>query len=187
MARHLRLAGLLALVVLAAVLALGGGRASAGPTNRQGAGTGRAVLAAAAPPTAPTTAPGPAGTNPVAPTPATGGGCGLFDVTCYVSHAIEGFFVGMVDSALGPVLSWLSRSVLATPDVTTGQVAVLWGVAAGIANSLVVLFVVVGGAVLMSHETLQGRYELKELAPRVVVAVVAANASLLIVSEAVPF
>lgn len=115
-----------------------------------------------------------------------GGGCGLFDVTCHVTSAINGWFKGLVTDALNPVLSLLGRSVLATPSVTgPGRVRDLWAGAAGIANTIVVLFVLVGGAVVMGHETLQTRYAAKDIAPRIVVGMIAANASLALVGIAV--
>ena len=114
------------------------------------------------------------------------GGCGFFDVTCHVTSAIDGWFRDLVTSALNPVLDLLGRTVLATPRVTVGKVAVLWGITAGIANALVVLFVLAGGALVMARETLQTRYAAKDLAPRIVVGVVAANASLALVGLAIP-
>jgi hypothetical protein len=144
-------------------------------------------------PSAPATPPGivllptpPASSPTPAPAGGTvssgGGGCGLFDVSCHVTSAINGWFKGLVTSALNPVLSLLGHTVLASPNVTgPGQVRDLWGAAAGIANTIVVLFVVVGGAIVMGHETLQTRYAAKDIAPRVVVAVIAANASLAVV------
>jgi hypothetical protein len=112
--------------------------------------------------------------------------CGFFDVTCHVTSAIDGWFRDLVTSALNPVLALLGRTVLSTPEVTGGKVGVIWGITAGIANALVVLLVLAGGAVVMSHETLQTRYAAKDIAPRVVVAVIAANASLALVGLAVP-
>jgi len=112
--------------------------------------------------------------------------CGFFDVTCHVTSAIDGWFRDLVTSALNPVLALLGRTVLATPDVTGGKVGLIWGITAGIANALVVLLVLAGGAVVMSHETLQTRYAAKDIAPRVVVAVIAANASLALVGLAIP-
>ncbi len=86
------------------------------------------------------------------------------------------------------MLDLLGTTVLATPDVTQpGRVSDLWGVAAGIANSLLVLLVVAGGVLVMTHETLQTRYSIKEIAPRIVVAAVAANASLTIAGIAIRF
>lgn len=132
----------------------------------------------------------PAGTQPPAPSGGTistgSGGCGLFDVSCHVTSAINGWFKGLVTSALNPVLSLLGHTVLATPDVTgPGRVRELWGGAAGIANTIVVLFVIAGGAIVMGHETLQTRYAAKDIAPRVVIAVIAANASLAVAGIAI--
>ncbi len=48
----------------------------------------------------------------------------------------------------------------------------------GIADASLVLFVLAGGAIVMGHETIQTRTALKDVAPRIVVAAIAANASL---------
>jgi len=45
--------------------------------------------------------------------------------------------------------------------------------------------VLAGGALVMGHETLQTRYAAKHIAPRIVIAVIAANASLAIVGIAI--
>lgn len=114
------------------------------------------------------------------------GGCGLLDVGCHVTSAINGWFTSVVKSALVPILQLLGHSVLATPDVTgPGRVADLWGAAAAIANTVVVLLVLAGGAVVMGHETVQTRYAAKDIAPRIVLAVVAANASLPVAGMAI--
>ncbi|MHB1615272.1 MAG: hypothetical protein ACYCYA_13320, partial [Actinomycetes bacterium] len=135
--------------------------------------------------------PDPAGDTPV-PLPSGGtvtvggGGCGLFNVSCHVTSAINGWFKGLVKSALNPILKLLGHTVLATPELTgQGRVLDLWGVSAGIANVVVVLFVLAGGALVMGHETLQTRYAAKDIAPRIVVAVIAANASLALVGIAI--
>ncbi|MHB1927824.1 MAG: hypothetical protein ACYCUG_00035 [Acidimicrobiales bacterium] len=115
-----------------------------------------------------------------------GGGCGFFAVSCHITAAIDGWFRGLVTSALNPVLSLLGRTVLATPEVTgIGRVAQLWRVTLGIADGFFVLLGLIGGAVVMSHETLQTRYSIKEIAPRLVVGVIAANASLAVAGLAI--
>jgi hypothetical protein len=111
--------------------------------------------------------------------------CGLVDVACHAEAAIDGWFRNLVTSALDPILGLLGRTLLATPDVTGGEVAAVWGITAGIANALVVLLVLGGGAVVVGYETLQTRYAAKDVAARIVVAVVAANASLGVVRLAV--
>lgn len=138
------------------------------------------VLAPTSPAGSPTPAP-PTGTVSTG-----GGGCGLLDVSCHVTSAINGWFRNLVTQALNPVLSLLGHTVLATPTITgPGRVRDLWAGAAGIANTIVVLFVIVGGAIVMGHETLQTRYAAKDIAPRVVVAVIAANGSLALVGIAI--
>ena len=132
-------------------------------------------------PTAPTTP----GSGPNVNLPGSGG-CGFFDVTCHITAAIDGWFRDLVTSALNPVLDLMGRTVLATPDVTGGKVGQLWGITAGIANAIVVLFVLTGGAIVMARETLQTRYTAKELAPRIVLGVIAANASLALIKVAIP-
>jgi len=167
-ARFTRPAAVAGVVVMAvAFLAVGFGatRADASPAPPSLRST---VLAATSPTTVPATAsstPG-IGVGPVLPTTTTttvpggngvavsgAGGCGLFNVTCHVTSAINAWFKSLVTSALNPILGLLGRSVLATPDVTGGKVGELWAITAGIANALVVLLVLAGGAVVMSHET----------------------------------
>ena len=111
-----------------------------------------------------------------------------WDIPGLIGQAIDGWFSGLVVAALNPVLDLLGTTILATPVVSgPGQVSALWGVSAGIADSLLVLLVLAGGALVMTHETLQTRYSIKEIAPRIVVAAVAANASLSIAGVAIRF
>ena len=124
---------------------------------------------------------GSAGTGTATTSPTTSGGCGLLDVSCHVTSAIDNWFKDLVTSALDPVLALLGHTLLATPNVTAGQVGSLWAITAAIANSLVVLLVLIGGAIVMSHETLQTKTTAKDLAPRIVVGVIAANVSLAVV------
>ena len=122
-------------------------------------------------------------TTSVAPGGAVSGGsapsAGLFDITGHIEDAIDGWFADAVTAALNPVLDLMGHTLLATPDVTAqSRVAALWQMAAGAADSALVLFVLIGAAVVMAHETLQVRWALKEIAPRIVVAAIAVNASL---------
>ena len=157
----------------------GASTATSTGTAPPGVGLGSSLGPAVAPPTA--------GTSPAGGTSASsGGGCGFFAVSCRITAAIDGWFRGLVTSALNPVLALLGRTVLATPAVTgIGRVAQLWGVTLGIADAFFVLLALVGGAVVMSHETLQTRYGFKEIVPRLVVGVIAANASLAVAGLAI--
>jgi hypothetical protein len=135
----------------------------------------------------PTTAGGPGATLPpstlppwpAAPPPQPG----LFDWAGRVREAINGWFRDLVARAITPAVDLAARSVLATPDLAdpAGRVRELWGLSVGLANGCYVLLVTAGGVLLMTNETLQGRYALKEVAPRLVVGMVASNASLLLV------
>ena len=131
---------------------------------------------------------GPPGTTaPGAPSPGSAGTVsggtqpspGLFDITGHIEAAIDDWFRSLVTDALDPVLTLLGHTLLATPNVTgRGRVGGLWRMAEGIADAFLVLFVLVGGAIVMGHETLQTRTALRDVLPRVVVAAIAVNASL---------
>ncbi|MBV9660766.1 MAG: hypothetical protein JO337_06375 [Acidimicrobiales bacterium] len=107
---------------------------------------------------------------------------GLFDIPGQIEAAIDSWFRDLVTAALDPVLTLLGQSLLATPDLTSiGQVGQLWQMTAGIADAFLVLFVLVGAAIVMGYETVQTRTGLKDVLPRIVIAAVAANASLAVV------
>jgi hypothetical protein len=124
----------------------------------------------------PTVTPGPI----VPPTPAPG----LFDVAGRVREAINSWFRELVARAITPAVDLAARSVLATPELTdaNGRVRELWQLSLGLANTGYVLLVTAGGVLLMTNETLQARYTVKDVAPRLVVGMVASNTSLLLVS-----
>jgi hypothetical protein len=104
---------------------------------------------------------------------------GLFDVTGHIEAAIDDWFRDLVTAALDPILTLLGHTLLATPNLTAqSRVAQLWQMTEGIADSLLVLFVLVGGAIVMGYETIQTRTAIKDVLPRIVVAAVAVNASL---------
>jgi hypothetical protein len=131
---------------------------------------------------------GPGGTTaPSTPTAGSGaevtGGTqsspGLFDITGHIEAAIDTWFQDLVTAALDPVLTLLGHTLLATPNVTAeGRVGELWQMTEGIADAFLVLFVLIGGAIVMGHETLQTRTAIKDVLPRIVVAAIAVNASL---------
>jgi hypothetical protein len=137
----------------------------------------------------PSSSPTPSTSPPGASSPSSGSTfVAPWDIPGLIGQAIDSWFSGLVVAALNPVLDLLGTTILATPDVSgPGQVSELWGVSAGIADSLLVLLVLAGGALVMTHETLQTRYSIKEIAPRIVVAAVAANASLSIAGVAIRF
>jgi hypothetical protein len=116
-----------------------------------------------------------------------GNGPGFPDIAARIRDAINGWFRDLVASSLGPLLDMVARTVLATPDLAaaTSRVRELWWVSAGIANSAFVLLVTVGGVLVMTHESIQTSYGIKEIAPRLVLALLAANLSLVICGQAI--
>lgn len=131
---------------------------------------------------------GPGGTTtPSTPAPGSGGTVsggsqpspGLFDITGHIEAAIDSWFRDLVTAALNPILTLLGHTLLATPNVTAqSRVGELWRMTEGIADAFLVLFVLVGGAIVMGHETIQTRTAIKDVLPCIVVAAVAVNASL---------
>jgi len=111
-----------------------------------------------------------------------GGGCSFWDVPCHIGEAINGWLASLVGAILNPILDLLGHTLLSTPDVTASpRVHDIWGMTLGIANAVFVLFVVVGGGIVMGYETVQSRYALKDIAPRLVFGLITANASLALV------
>jgi len=119
--------------------------------------------------------------------PPFGNGPGFFDIGARVREAINGWFRDLVATSLGPLLDMVARTILATPDLAAAdsRVRELWWASAAIANTCFVLLVTAGGVLVMTHETLQTSYGVKEIAPRLVLAFLAANLSLVISGQAI--
>jgi hypothetical protein len=156
-----------------------------------------------APPAASTPGPGiqigPSVTTPQPPSNAGGGTVSsggshgpawwqFWDVSGQISNAIDGWFRGLVTDALNPMLDLIGKTVLATPQVA-GQSAVaqIWLISLGIADGLLVLFLLAAGALLMTNDTLHSRYALKDALPRIAVGAIAANASLSLSGQLISF
>src|SRR6266508_4157276 len=103
----------------------------------------------------------------------------FWDIPGRIKAAIDDWFRGLVEDALTPALDLIGRTILSTPQLAGQErVGELWLMSLGIADALLVLVLLCAGAVLMTHETLQSRYALKDALPRIAFAAVAANASL---------
>jgi hypothetical protein len=114
------------------------------------------------------------------------GGCGFLDFTCYVSNAITGWFAGLVKSAVNPLLSLIGQTALSTPQPdSVPAVRTLWSTGLGIADACYALLVLIGGIIVMSHETLQTSWTAKEIAPRIVLGFLSANLSMVLMTRAV--
>ena len=181
------LAGLAVIAVLA-VAAVTGHQAPAAGTARPAAAVpaARIVLAADAVPAAPAAASRPASPAAEALSLPGLGGCGLLDFGCEVSNAITGWFASLVKSAVNPLLALIGQTALSTPQPdSVPAVQTLWVTSLGVADACYVLLVLIGGIIVMSHETLQTSYSAKEIAPRVVLGFIGANLSMVLMSKAV--
>jgi hypothetical protein len=89
------------------------------------------------------------------------------------------WFAGIVLDALNTVVGILRSTAFWTPNVTAvPQVRSLWSQNMTIVNALYLLAVVAAGVLAMTHESVQIRYSIKELSPRLVFGFIAANFSL---------
>lgn len=103
-----------------------------------------------------------------------------------VTSSIDAWLAGLANAALAPVMHVLGAALSTTPNLTgAARIRSLWGFTDGLASALVVLFVLAGGVLVMAHETVQTRYALKDVLPRLVAGVVLANVSLLVCGAAV--
>jgi hypothetical protein len=129
--------------------------------------------------------------QPTTPPPSTGpqqpgeGGesgeaeCGITDIGGCIANAINGIFRDLVNAALSPILELLGRTALSTPTIDSlPGIGELWNNSFELVVAAYSLFVLVGGIVVMSHESIQARYSIKEIGPRIPVAFPASALSL---------
>ena len=179
-------AAVLAVLAIAAIAAAAPRPAPAASRARPAvtAAAATAVTAARAVPAALAASPSPAPAP--ATTAAASSSCGFFDVTCHITSAITGWFAGLITSAINPLVSFIGSSALSTPQPSSiPAVSSLWAASLAIADACYLLLVVIGGVIVMSHETLQSSYAAKEIAPRLVTGFIAANLSMVVMTRAV--
>ncbi|MGH3794477.1 MAG: hypothetical protein ACRDSP_06270 [Pseudonocardiaceae bacterium] len=111
---------------------------------------------------------------------------GLGDVSGCVTDAISGFFKGLVADALNPLLGLLSATLLSTPTPDQlPRVGQLWAQSWQIVLGCYGLLVTLAGVVVMAYESLQTRYSVKQIAPRVVVGFLTGAVSLFLAEKAI--
>jgi hypothetical protein len=110
---------------------------------------------------------------------------GWLDIPGQIEKAIDEWFGKLVKLALDPVLHLLGATLLSSPNLADGRIAQVWDGVLITANTLYVLFVLVAGVTVMGHETVQSRYSLKQVLPRLLIGVVASNASLWAINQIV--
>lgn len=139
--------------------------------------------------------PQPAPLDPRAPRqpPALGAGsgeradeCGITDPIACVTEGIEEFFRNLVADALNPLLELLGQTLLTTPEPSAlPSVGQLWTESWQILLAVYVILVLIAGMVVMGYETLQTRYTVKEIGPRVVIGFLAGTLSLFVATKAI--
>ncbi|MGH2693323.1 MAG: hypothetical protein ACRDJJ_00770 [Actinomycetota bacterium] len=106
---------------------------------------------------------------------------GFFDLIGRIRYAISQWFSNLVTSALRPVFDFLGRTVFSTPQIASNERIVgLWGISLGIADALLLLFLLFGAGLVTMGGGLTSQLTAKELLPRLVVAAIAANVSLIV-------
>ena len=121
--------------------------------------------------------PGPAGPAPAGPPPVSS--CGLFDLSSCLNELVDSVARGIVTDILEPLLTDMSEQLLITPTLAElPRVAGLWNISWEILLASYALLIVVAGAIVMGFETVQTRYGLREIAPRIVVGFLAGALSL---------
>ncbi|NRQ37685.1 hypothetical protein HII36_38530 [Nonomuraea sp. NN258] len=109
-----------------------------------------------------------------------------FGIGGFIADQINTWFANLAARAITPLLDALAVSLLATPDVADHpRIQDLWRAMSVLANGGFGLLVLLAGLLVMGHETIQTRYALKEIAPRLVVAFLGANSSFFLTTQAI--
>jgi len=110
-------------------------------------------------------------------------GSWIKDIVAGLVDAVLNTMTSATMTALNWVLGLLSSTVFTSPDVTgLPQVRFVAGDAQIAANAAMVLVVMLAGILAMTHGSVQDRYTIKELLPRLVIGFTAANLAMPIVS-----
>ncbi|MFD8461817.1 hypothetical protein [Streptomyces antimycoticus] len=103
-----------------------------------------------------------------------------------IVNAITSFLGMIVEQIMKPLRELLADTLLATPDVTRhADLKRLWTGSMGITAGIYVLFVTAGGLTVMGYETVQTRYALKQIAPRLLIGIIASATSLTVMGKAI--
>ncbi len=130
---------------------------------------------------------GAAGAAPAAPAgPPPASSCSFFDWGACISGAIDSLSRQVVTGALNPMLDLLSGTLLTTPaPASIPRLVELWTGSWEVLLACYGLLVLIAGIVLMAYETVQTRYGLREIAPRLVLGLLSGALSLTVAGMAV--
>jgi hypothetical protein len=116
--------------------------------------------------------------------PGTGNGdsdsdCGITDIGACITEAINSAFRGIVEAALAPILELIGHTALSTPTISDlPGIGELWNNSWEIVLAAYGLFILLGGIVVMGYESVQARYSIREIGPRIPLAFLASALSL---------
>jgi hypothetical protein len=168
----------LAVAVAAMLVAAGSSDALARPHRHESPSPEAAATPSESPSASPSPRPSPSEDFPEPDKP------GFFDLVGKVRYAISQWFSNLVTSALRPVFDFLGHTVFSTPPLADNdRVVQLWGFSLAIADSLLLLLFLVGAGLVTVGGGLGSQLTAKELLPRLVVAAVTANISLLLLRQ----
>jgi hypothetical protein len=115
-----------------------------------------------------------------------GGGSVAPSLGGLVGGAINEWFTGLVKNAVNPAMLLVGRTLLSTPQITDDPtIKSSWETSLGVADTLLVLLVVTAGGLVMFHESLQSKYTVKDVLPRLALAAILANTSFFICAQMV--
>jgi hypothetical protein len=101
------------------------------------------------------------------------------DVTSQVIDAINGWLQSLAEHLLRPALAAAGQLLFQTPTFDSiPEVSRTWAVVRDLTDGLFVIALLAAGVMVMASGTFESRYSAKALLPRIVLAAVAANASL---------
>jgi hypothetical protein len=101
------------------------------------------------------------------------------DVTSQVIDAINGWLQSLAEHLLRPALAAAGQLLFQTPTFDSiPEVSRTWAVVRDLTDGLFVIALLAAGVIVMASGTFESRYSAKALVPRIVLAAIAANASL---------
>src|SRR5207253_10404709 len=101
------------------------------------------------------------------------------DITSQVIDAINGWLQSLAAHLLQPALAAAGQLLFQTPAYDSiPEVGRAWALVRSVTDGLFVLALLAAGVMVMASGTLESRYSAKTLIPRIVLAAIAANASL---------
>ncbi|NYE49999.1 hypothetical protein HDA32_005119 [Spinactinospora alkalitolerans] len=100
----------------------------------------------------------------------------MFDYACKVSQAFNGWLVGVIAEFVDANLMVAATGMVTTPPPPPG-IEQAWSTSLAVTNTVYVLVVTAAGVLMTAYQTVQTSAGVKELAPRLVLGFVGANAS----------